>query len=110
VIEALVAIVWGIAEAILALLGAIAEALSALFVAGGEALGIGELLGIFFVVCIELLVWVALAVVELFRAAFHRRMPRKVSKPVIWRPSKLKNGQGASDANAKQEARVEDTQ
>jgi hypothetical protein len=79
-----------IIEVIGGLLAALVEWIVSLFVAGSEALGAGELLVLVLLFGAELILWAMLVVVELTIAVFRWRRPRRVPKPVIWRPAKLR--------------------
>ena len=73
-----------IVEAILGLFAAVIEAIAGFFVAGADVLGAGE------IIAIVLLFWAFYGVFELLRALLQRRKPRPVSRPIIWRPAKLR--------------------
>lgn len=90
-------IIAAIVEAIIAIISAIIEAIVGIFVTGAEALSIWEAVALLVVLLIELILWVALIFIELIIALFKWRRPKKVMKPVIWRPSKL-NEKATDDA------------
>jgi hypothetical protein len=96
-IEAVITVVVTIVEAIVAALASLVEWIGGFFFAGAEALGVGELIGIVLIFCVELVLWVVLGIVELVRAALQWRKPRAVPKPVIWRPAKLRNARTKDD-------------
>ena len=67
--------------------------------AGVEVLTAWEVFGVLVVLFVEFIFWVILFVIELVASLFKWRKPRKVVKPVLWRPKKLKN-KLESDTNA----------
>ncbi|MDO8345283.1 MAG: hypothetical protein Q7T48_18930 [Cellvibrio sp.] len=90
-------IIAAIVEAIIAIISAIIEAIVGIFVAGAEVLSIWEAAALLLALLIEMILWVVLIFIELIIALFKWRRPKKVMKPVIWRPSKLK--EKATDEN-----------
>ncbi|RYV01838.1 hypothetical protein SOPP22_15905 [Shewanella sp. OPT22] len=91
-IEAIFSICIAIGEAILSLIAGLVEILSGFFVAAGETLSILDLMLVLVVASAELIAWFFLWVVELVLSLVKWRKPRKVAKPIYWRPStKLKS-------------------
>ena len=97
-----------IVEAILGFFAAVIEAIAGFFVAGAEALGAGEIIAIVLLFCVELVFWAFYGVFELLRALLQRRKPRPVSRPIIWRPAKLRlkrqSGPGGDTATSQRVA------
>jgi len=91
-IEALIAII----EAAISLIVGIVEAVVALFVEGASGLGGAELILLLIVLFIEAIWWFLLILIELIRALFKLKRPRKIPRPIIWRP-KNKNKKEDSD-------------
>ena len=89
-IEALFAVISSIVEAVLGFFASIVEWIASFFLAGAEAVGALELVGILLVFCVELLLWGVLWLAQLLRALARMQRVRAVSKPVLWRPAKLK--------------------
>ena len=79
----------GIVEAIISLIASVIEAIASLFAGAGEALGAGEAIAVALVYSVELIFWFVLLCVEFVIALILWRKPRRVGKPVFWRPKKL---------------------
>lgn len=92
----MIEIIGAIIEAIISALAAIVEAIASLFTAGGEALGAGEALIVLALFFLELLLWGFLVIFELVVALFRWRGPKRVPKPIIWRPKKSGRSQAVS--------------
>ena len=83
----------GIVEALLALVSSMVEAIASIFIGAGETMGAGEAVVVFFLLLIELIIWLALIIIELIKSLFGRRKPKKIKKPIIWRKQKNKTEQ-----------------
>lgn len=86
----MIELLFGIFETLLSLLVGLIEAIASLFTVGGEALGAGEAILVLAALLLEILFWVALCCVELVNSLIQWRKPKKVAKPIIWRPKKKK--------------------
>ena len=75
-----------IVEAIVALVTALIEAIASLFTASASSLGLGELLLLALVALLELAWWAVLGIASLVVALVRWRRPRRVARPVFWRP------------------------
>lgn len=73
-----------LAEGFSALVHGIAD----LFMGDTSDVGIGALLAVFILLLLELVGWLILLLFELVMLLVQRRKPRKVKKPVIWRPKR----------------------
>ena len=91
----MIELVIAIIEAIIGIFTAIIEFIASLFSAGGEALGAGEAVIVLFLLLIEIVFWFFLWVVELTVSLLKWRKPRKIKKPVLWRPKKKHEHQEA---------------
>ncbi|MFY0678559.1 MAG: hypothetical protein JXR18_14875 [Neptuniibacter sp.] len=85
-------------EAVVGIVVALLEAIVGLFIEGAASLGAGELFFLVLVCLAELCLWFFLAVAELIVSLIKWRKPRKVEKPIIWRPKKLKQSSEKNDA------------
>ena len=81
-------------EAVIGILVAVIEAIVGFFVAGAEALTVWEALAVLVILFVEMIWWGLLFLFELVGALFEWRKPRKVKRPIIWRPKKLKQKNG----------------
>ncbi|MDG9926995.1 MULTISPECIES: hypothetical protein [unclassified Pseudomonas] len=99
-IEAIFSIVLAIIEAIVSMVGVVVEAVAGIFAAGGHALSAGEVFILLFVLVAETFYWAILWILELFLALLAWRKPRKVPRPVFWRPQKRSGKEKQSDENA----------
>tara|TARA_R110001599_G_scaffold297218_2_gene501488 strand:+ start:1111 stop:1404 length:294 start_codon:yes stop_codon:yes gene_type:complete len=92
----MIELIAGIIEAIVGIFTSIIEAIASLFVSEGIALGAGEAIAIFFLIFVELFMWAVLWIVELLASLFLWRRPKRILKPVLWRPAKLKKAVSGS--------------
>jgi len=82
-------IIAGIVEGLISLVLGLIELIVGLFVEGAASLGAGEAIGLLIVLLIELIFWLIVFISELFISLIKWRRPKKIAKPIIWRPKKL---------------------
>ncbi len=66
--------------------GALVHGIADLFMGDTADIGIGALLTVFLLFFVELIGWLLFFLFELVMMLIQRRKPKKVKKPVIWRP------------------------
>jgi len=76
-------------ESVLSVIAKLLGAFISLFVEGTASLGLLDLLLLLLVLSLELLFWIALYLIELLRSIFSLRLPKRIEKPVLWRPKRL---------------------
>ncbi len=87
-LKAIVSILLAIVEPVVSFFVFIIEAIAGLFLAAGETMTAAEAVLVFFLLIFELIFWGILWVIEISKSIIHWRKPKRVSKPVIWRPKK----------------------
>jgi len=67
---------------------ALVQGIAGLFMQDAAGIGVGIIFVVFFLWFVELFGWLLYVIFELLMMLVQRRKPKKVPKPVIWRPTK----------------------